>query len=70
MARGKGKGKGSQGSLRMAGLLPTLKKPREAIGLNANGTRTFFDEIYLEWSQLPSHEIYQHTISSPYSPRP
>ena len=32
MARGKGKGKASQSSLRAAGILPLLKKPVEAVG--------------------------------------
>ena len=32
MARGKGKAPAKQSSLRAAGLLPTLKKPAEAVG--------------------------------------
>ena len=32
----KGKGKTKQSSLQTAGLLPTLKKPAEAIGLSAH----------------------------------
>ena len=34
MARGKGKGKASQSSLRAAGILPLLKRPLEAVGDN------------------------------------
>ena len=37
MARGKGKAPAKQSSLRAAGLLPTLKKPAEAIGLVIHG---------------------------------
>ena len=37
MARGKGKAPAKQSSLRAAGLLPTLKKPAEAVGLHPGG---------------------------------
>ena len=43
MARGKGKAPAKQGSLRAAGLLPTLKNAREAIGLNAHVPGDFWD---------------------------
>ena len=43
MARGKGKAPAKQSSLRAAGLLPTLKKPAEAIGLVVHTPGEFWE---------------------------
>ena len=43
MPRGKGKATAKQPSLRAAGLVPTLKKPAEAIGLACNVPGKYWD---------------------------
>ena len=44
MAHGKGKAPAKQGSLRAAGLLPTLKKPAEAVGMYAHIPGDFWEK--------------------------
>ena len=47
MARGKGKASAKQSSLRAAGLLPTLKKPAEAVGMAIHVPGSF-------WARCPA----------------
>ena len=47
MARGKGKACAKQSSLRAAGLLPTLKKPAEAVGMAIHVPGSF-------WARCPA----------------